>query len=642
MNMKGMGLVTGFLLALLLPAAATSAATVEVNAGRQVGHLPYLFRAGMFAFGSETAYPAYLEKKFFQDLKPGAIEVSAVQYLYWSMSFSDFVQKLQSNPKYDAFLHRIEASGGKVVVSIFGMPQWLSTKPSDAAPVEPGEWMAVWGASPPKDYEKWAEVVQAIVNYYSNKLGLDALYKVWWEPDGSRWQGTEEEFFKLYKYTVIGARRANKSAKVGGPSASGWEDVFWRNRGQQNVRSMLHNFIQYCGRTPFPELGLNRIPIDFLVWHQFDSNPIGGFQTATTEVKSWLRTSGYRETTPILIGEWTTWLNFPNSHSPEHDTAYEASYVIAALIGMDRAGITYHSFTSIVEQAPQSFQGEFGGDFGIFTKSLIIKPVYNGFRTLSFLGETRLEVAHDDPFLAAVGTSDKRGVTLLIANYVPDGKVLQGAARSMWQGKAHTKEELARYGVTREKLGQILREFKERGKVDLRGLHLPDGVKRDIQEIEAFAQTAARRSKEAVEVHVLLKNLPPDLTQYERYLIDATHSNSYAVRSRIEAALAAGPKEAREQAERFLLQRGRSIDEIKRLEDQLRRRDPRLKEQADPDARAAHALYRDQLATVINRINEWPEVALQKVQEKNLRQSGEYRETLQIPPYSVTLIILSR
>jgi len=63
-----------------------------------------------------------------------------------------------------------------------------------------------------------------------------------------------------------------------------------------------------------------------------------------------------------------------------------------------------------------------------------------------------------------------------------------GAVRNIWQEKATRKRNWHGYGLTREKLGQLLREFKERGRIDLQGLQLPDVVKRDIQEIEAFAR----------------------------------------------------------------------------------------------------------------------------------------------------------
>lgn len=642
--MKGMALVTGILLALLLPAAVTPAATVEVNAGQEVGPLPYLFRAGMFAFGVESGYRAYLQKRFFQDLKPGAVEVSTIQFLPPSRSFEDLVQRMRSQPEYDAFLKGVEARGGKVVIPIFGMPRWLSSKPNDDKPVESGEWMSVWGASPPRDYEKWAEVVQAIVGYYSNTLGLHAVYKVWWEPEGSRWQGTEEEFFKLYEYTVIGARRANKNALVGGPSPASWDSVFWRDREQQHKQPMLHNFIEYCAKTPVPELGLQRVPIDLLVWHQFQSDPLSGFRRATATIRGWLKQAGYPETTPTLIGEWNTWreYKFPQIFSPERDTTYTASYVIAALVGMDRAGITYHSFTSLIEQQPQDFQGEFGGDFGIFTKSLIIKPVYNAFRMLSYLEDKRVEVEVQDPFLSAIGTRGKDSVVVLIANFIPDDGMLREAAAALLAEKGHTVQELAGYGLTRERLRQLVAEFRQKGTFDLEGLRVPEPVKRDLTEIAAHLRPALARARQSVTADLVLRNVPLGMVRYERYLIDATHSNSYAVRNQVQDWLVAGRHAAQENTERTLLQRGRSPQEIERLKRLLRGGGAQLRQSANPDVRAALTLYRDQIAAALDRINDSPQVALQRVEEKSIGAVAEYRQTLELPPYSVTLIRLTR
>lgn len=638
--MRAIALVT-VVLSTLLPAAITSAATVEVNAGQEAGALPYLFRAGIFAFGIESGYPASLQKTFFRDLKPGAVEGSTIQFLYWSQSFQDLVQRMRSEPEYDAFLKRVEEHGGKVVISLLGMPRWLSSRPRDDKRIESGD-LAVWSASAPKDYNQWAEVVHAIVDYYSNTLGLHALYKVWWEPEGPRWQGTEEEFFKLYRYTVIGARRANKNAMVGGPSPASWGSVFWRNRQAGRNEPMMQNFIQYCAKTPVPELGLDRVPIDFLVWHQFQSDPSLGFRRATTAIRGWLKQFGYPQTTPTLIGEWSTWKS-SGELSPERDTAYTASYAIATLIGMDQAGITWHSFTSMVEQTPDRFQGEFGGDFGIFTRSLVIKPVFNAFRTLSYLQDQRLEVVVRDPFMAAVATRGKDGVAILIANFIPDDGMLREAASAMLASKGHNLQELAGYGLTADRLRQLVAEFLQKKTLDLQELRVPEPVKRDLGEIAAQLRPALARAQEPVAADLVLRNPPPDATRYERYLIDASHSNSYAVRNQLQGWLAAARKTAREKAEQFLVQRGRSPEEIARLEAQARSRGlGAAKEQADPDARAALTVFQDHLAEGIQRINNSRGVGLEKVEERTLSPGAEYRTSLELTPYSVTLIRLTR
>ena len=202
-----------------------------------------------------------------------------------------------------------------------------------------------------------------------------------------------------------------------------------------------------------------RVPIDFLVWHQFHSEPSRGFQQAASEIRRWLNTFGYPETIPMLIGESSTWRAQQGDLSPERDTAFTAAYAIAATIGMHAAGITHHAFTSMVEQQPADYKGEFGGDFGIFTKSLIIKPVYNAFRTLSYLGEEQLKVEVADTFLAAVGTRDTEGVALLIANFIPDGKMLHTSLEWFLEEKGDTRKDLATDGLAPEKLKQWLRQI---------------------------------------------------------------------------------------------------------------------------------------------------------------------------------------
>ncbi len=632
----------------LLPTAGVTGATIEINAAREMGALPFLFRSGMFWWGDsgldgETWKTAYLQKKFLRDQKPGAIEVNTFEVLDRSKSFSDFKKWLRSQPTFDAFAKRVEEHGGKVVIPIIGMPRWLTSQPSATKSIAPEGGMAVYGGLPPSDYEKWADVVQAIVDYYGNTLGLNAWYKVWWEPDTGFWQGTQEEFFKLYKYAVIGARRANRNAKIGGPSVSGEEEVYWRIREQHRTEPMVYDFIRYCAHTPVPELGLDRVPIDFLVWHQFNSDPSTGFRRTASQVRSWLKSFGYPETTPMLIGEWSVWRDWPKFLDPGRDSNYAASYAIASLIGMDRAGITHHAFTSIIEQGVESFQGEFGGDFGIFTKSLIIKPVYNAFRTLSYLEDQRVEVMIRDPFIAAVATRGKDAVAVLIANFIPDDGMLREEASALLADKGHTMQELAGYGLTRERLKQLVAEFRQKGTLDLHGVPVPEPVKRDLDEIADHLRQALARAREPVAVDVAIRNLPSDIVRYERYLIDASHSNSYALRSQVQNWLAAARQAAREKAVQTLRQRGRSAEEIARLERLVRSRGLGVvKKETDPDARAALTVFQDQLADATQRINDSPGVALQRVETRTLSPNAEYREALQFTPYSVILIRLTR
>jgi hypothetical protein len=274
---------------------------------------------------------------------------------------------------------------------------------------------------------------------------------------------------------------------------------------------------------------------------------------------------------------------------------------------------------------------------------LIIKPVYNAFRTLSYLGEKQLKLEVDDPFLAGIATRGEGDVTLLFANFIPDGRMLRQAVGLLLRERGYTRKDLASYGLTREKLEPLVREFKQKGKVNAQAHGLPRRVQPDLNDVAAFAQQVFNRNKVSVTVDVQVHHLPADFVHYERYLIDATHSNSYALRDRINPSVVRAQGDARRQAEQLLLQRGRSRQEIERLKGLLARRElGRFKERADPDIQAARTRYIQSSSTAINEINEWPEVKLQRVEEKTIGSAGEYRETLSISPYSVTLIRLSR
>ena len=72
-------------------------------------------------------------------------------------------------------------------------------------------------AYPPKDYQKWAELVFQFAKQLRERYG-DAevktwLWEVWNEPDIEYWKGTPEEYFKLYDYSADAVRRALPEAQ---------------------------------------------------------------------------------------------------------------------------------------------------------------------------------------------------------------------------------------------------------------------------------------------------------------------------------------------------------------------------------------------------------------------------------------------
>jgi Glycosyl hydrolases family 39 len=100
----------------------------------------------------------------------------------------------------------------KPLVELGFMPQALSVKPEPYRHnFSQGSIYTGW-AYPPKDYQRWADLVFHFVGYLRERYGEGEtrswLWEVWNEPDIGYWEGTREEFFKLYDYGVDAVLRA--------------------------------------------------------------------------------------------------------------------------------------------------------------------------------------------------------------------------------------------------------------------------------------------------------------------------------------------------------------------------------------------------------------------------------------------------
>ena len=117
----------------------------------------------------------------------------------------------------------------KPLVEIGFMPEALSVKPQPYRhnwdPRQPYKSIYTGWAYPPKDYAKWAELIYQWVRHASNEYGKDEVaswyWEVWNEPNIGYWQGTPEEYHKLYDYTVDAVKRALPAIRVGGPTSTG-------------------------------------------------------------------------------------------------------------------------------------------------------------------------------------------------------------------------------------------------------------------------------------------------------------------------------------------------------------------------------------------------------------------------------------
>ena len=163
----------------------------------------------------------------------------------------------------DKILGTYLESGAKPFVEIGFMPEALSTHPEPYRHHFPqGELFLGW-TYPPKDYDKWRELVYQLVLHCVTRYGTSEVatwnWEVWNEPDIPYWHGTPEEYDKLYDYAVDGVRRALPEAKVGGPATTG--------PGSAKAAAFLKQFLQHCASGTNSATGKTGAPLDFISFH---------------------------------------------------------------------------------------------------------------------------------------------------------------------------------------------------------------------------------------------------------------------------------------------------------------------------------------------------------------------------------------
>jgi xylan 1,4-beta-xylosidase len=158
-------------------------------------------------------------------------------------------------------------AGATPFVEIGFMPQALSSHPDPYTPVwKPGDkfnnYYVGW-SYPPKDYNKWGELVYQWVNHSVQKYGRSAVeswnWEVWNEPNIGYWHGTPEEYDKLYDYTASAVKRALPTARVGGPASTG--------PANPKAAAFLKQFLEHCSSGKNYVTGKTGSPLDFISYH---------------------------------------------------------------------------------------------------------------------------------------------------------------------------------------------------------------------------------------------------------------------------------------------------------------------------------------------------------------------------------------
>ena len=376
--------------------------------------------------------------------------------------------------------------GIRPLVELGFMPEALSTHPEPYRHNFPNGSIYTGWAYPPKDYQKWGDLVFHFVQHLRERYG-DAeakswLWEVWNEPDISYWKGTRDEYFKLYDYASDAVVRALPGAVVGGPDGTG-------PLGER-ASGFLRAFLEHCAHERNNATGKTGAPLDFVSFHPKGepvvenghvrmgiSHQLAAIQNGFKIVASfpeWKKT-------PIILGESDPEGCAACSANNHPENAY-------------RNGPLYAAYTTtVLKQIYELAAQNHVTVEGVVTWAFEFEdqPTFAGFRTLASNGI-------DKPVLDAFrvfGLLDGERLAVSSGGAVPTDEMLQAGVR----GRPDIDAMAVRHG---QQLSILVWNYQDD---DLPAPAAPVGL--DVSSIPAGAKVVS----------------------VEHFRIDDTHSNAYTV-----------------------------------------------------------------------------------------------------------------
>jgi xylan 1,4-beta-xylosidase len=268
--------------------------------------------------------------------------------------------------------------------------------------------------TPPKDYQKWYDLIKALVEHWTQRYGEKEVaswyFEVWNEPNlkGAFFTGAQQDYFKLYKETATAIKSVSAAYRVGGPATAG--------------NAWIPDMINFCAQ--------EKVPIDFISTHDYGVkqgflDAAGNAGTILSQNRNLIADDMQRSrkqitnsVMPKLQLHYTEWSASYTPSDPIHDSYHEAAYILNTV---KRAApyvnsMSYWTFTDIFEEAGPRVT-PFHGGFGLINYEDIKKPAFYAFKYLNELGKTELQCADSS---AIVCKNEKGDIQALVWNFTID------------------------------------------------------------------------------------------------------------------------------------------------------------------------------------------------------------------------------
>ena len=289
---------------------------------------------------------------------------------------------------YDGLL----ASGVRPFVELSFMPRKLA-----AQQIQQAFWYKPI-VSPPKDWNKWGDLVSHFAQHLVARYGVDEVsqwyFEIWNEPNLDFWAGDpkEQTYYQLYDVAARAIKSVSQRLRVGGPATA---QAAW-----------VDHFIRHCAE--------NHVPVDFVSTHVYGNDSAKDvFGTdesiprtrmvcrAVRKVHDQVAESAFPKL-PLIWSEY----NASYKNEPDvTDAPFMAPWIADTIRQCDGLVdiLSYWTFSDVFEEQGVVKQPFYGG-YGLIAEDGLPKPAFNAFKLLHRLGAQR--IANDSQTLIVTRRPD--------------------------------------------------------------------------------------------------------------------------------------------------------------------------------------------------------------------------------------------
>jgi len=366
------------------PAGARDSDVIQIDASAPAHPFPHFWEK---MFGSGRAILT-LRQSYRQDLRD-VKQITGFEYVRFHAIFHDEVgiydEDDQGHALYnfsyaDQIYDGLLANGVRPFVELSFMPKKLAAKEA---------LHAFWykqNVSPPKDWNKWDDLITQFTRHLVDRYGIDEVaqwyFEVWNEPNLDFWTGEPKQatYWQLYDHTARSIKQVSPRLRVGGPATAqaAWADAFIRHCAENKVPVDFVSSHVYGNDRAQDVFGTDeKIPRDQMVYR------------AVKKVHDQIRSS----IMPNLPLIWTEYNASYFNEPAVTDSIYMGPWLADTIRQCDGLVeiMSYWTFSDVFEEQGVVKQPFYGG-FGLIAADDIPKPSYNTFKLLHRLGDERISI----------------------------------------------------------------------------------------------------------------------------------------------------------------------------------------------------------------------------------------------------------